>query len=115
MAARNPARFLAPLALVAFAFALVVVVQSSVRDAGDAGGTGATTTEQQTATPDTGSTEQPASGNDSKGPRFYRVKPGDTPSAIAQATGVPLSQIQELNPDLDPQTLAPGQRIKLRK
>jgi LysM repeat protein len=112
MAARNPARFLAPLALVAFAFALVVVVQSSV---GGAGGTGTTKTEQQPSSTDTGSDEQPASGDDSKGPRFYRVKPGDTPSAIAQKTGVPLSQIQELNPDLDPQTLAPGQRLKLRK
>jgi LysM repeat protein len=112
MAARNPARFLAPLALVAFAFALVVVVQSS---AGGGGSGGTTSTEQQPTSPGTGSGDEPAPADDSKGPRFYRVKPGDTPSAIAQKTGVPLSQIQELNPDLDPQTLAPGQRIKLRK
>ena len=40
---------------------------------------------------------------------------GDTPSSIAEKTGVPLEQILRLNPDLDPQTLAPGQRIKLRE
>jgi len=28
---------------------------------------------------------------------------------------VPLEQILRLNPDLDPQTLAPGQRITLRE
>jgi LysM repeat protein len=50
-----------------------------------------------------------------KGPRRYRVKNGDTPSSIAEKTGVPLEEILRLNPDLDPQTLAPGQRIKLRQ
>ena len=42
------------------------------------------------------------------------VKAGDTPSGIAEKPDVPLEQILELNPDLDPQTLAPGTRIKLR-
>ena len=46
--------------------------------------------------------------------RTYRVKPGDTPSSIAEKTNVPLSQIQELNPNLDDQTLSVGQKIKLR-
>ena len=46
--------------------------------------------------------------------RTYTVKPGDTPSSIAEKTNVPLSQIQELNPDLDDQTLSVGQKLKLR-
>ena len=33
---------------------------------------------------------------------------GDTPSSIAEKTGVPLEDILRLNPDLDPQTLQPG-------
>ena len=45
--------------------------------------------------------------------RVYVVKAGDTPSGIAEKTGVTLEQLEEANPDLDPQLLAPGQRIKL--
>ena len=47
--------------------------------------------------------------------RTYTVKPGDTPSSIAEKTNVPLSQIQDLNPNLDDQTLSVGQKIKLRR
>jgi LysM repeat protein len=46
---------------------------------------------------------------------MYTVKPGDTPSGIAEKTGVPLEDILALNPTLDPQTLAPGTKIRLRK
>jgi LysM repeat protein len=111
MAARSPARFLAPLALVAFVCALFLVVQASSDQTGSGGQT--KSGEQQPTAPSSGS-DEPASG-DTKGPRFYRVKAGDTPSAIAERTGVSLSQILELNPDLDPQSLSPGQRIKLRR
>jgi LysM repeat protein len=109
MTGRSPARFLAPLALVAFVVALFVVVNSSM-DSSDPG----TGTRNQ-------SSGQPASsptGNgkkEKKGPRRYRVRSGDTPSSIAEKTGVPLEEILRLNPDLDPQTLSPGQRIKLRQ
>ena len=41
------------------------------------------------------------------------VKPGDTPSGIAEKTGVSLEQLEKANPDLDPQLLAPGQRIRI--
>ena len=50
-----------------------------------------------------------------KGRRRYTIKPGDTPSSIAEKTGVPLADILRLNPDLDPQALSPGQKIKLRQ
>ena len=42
------------------------------------------------------------------------VKTGDTPSGIAEKTDVPLTTILQLNPDLDPQVLTPGQELKLR-
>ena len=45
--------------------------------------------------------------------KVYVVKPGDTPSGIAEKTGVSLEQLEEANPDLDPQLLAPGQRIRI--
>jgi LysM repeat protein len=43
------------------------------------------------------------------------VKTGDTLGSIAERTGVDVETLQELNPDLDPQALVSGQRIKLRE
>jgi LysM repeat protein len=105
MAHRSPARFLAPLALLAFVFALFMVVQSSQTDSDETGTSNRATDSRPTATP----TPQ------RKGPRRYRVKVGDTPSSIAEKTGVPLEDILRLNPDLDPQTIQVGQRIRLRQ
>jgi LysM repeat protein len=106
MARRSPARFLAPLALVAVCIALYMVVTSTQTssDGSRSSPNGATDT-RPTATP------EPRR----RGPRRYRVKEGDTPSSIAEKTGVALEDILRLNPDLDPQTLRPGQRIRLRQ
>lgn len=46
--------------------------------------------------------------------KTYEVKEGDSLTAIASQTGVPVDQLQKLNPDLDPQALTIGQKIKLR-
>ena len=107
MAGRSPARFLAPLALVVFALALVIVVSSTTKD--DAGDTGA----QGTAAP-AEATPPPKAGKKKRQRKSYTIKAGDTPSGIAVKVDVPLDQILELNPDLDPQTLTPGTKIKLR-
>ena len=107
MAGRSPARFLAPIALVAFALALFVVVSNTANGGG--GKTGA----QRTAEPAT-ATPKPKAGKKKRVRRTYTVKSGDTPSGIAVKVGVPLDTILELNPDLDPQTLTPGTKIKLR-
>ena len=45
----------------------------------------------------------------------YTVKTGDTLAGIAEKTGVPVEKIQEINPELDPQALVSGQKIKLRE
>jgi hypothetical protein len=49
------------------------------------------------------------------GPRFYLVKPGESLSTISQKTGVPLATIEQLNPLVDPNTLAAGRRLRLRR
>jgi LysM repeat protein len=104
MAHRSPARFLAPLALVAFSVALFMIVQSSQTNSdGESPNRATDSRPTATATPER------------RGPRRYRVKEGDTPSSIAEKTGVPLEDILRLNPDLDPQTIQPGQRIRLRQ
>lgn len=47
-------------------------------------------------------------------PKRYEVKAGDTLSSISEKTGVPMSTIEELNPEIDPQALIEGQELKLR-
>ena len=91
MAGRNPARFLAPLALLAVAFALFSIL-------GGGGGEEPATNTQPRAT----ATATPKKGTKRKR-KVYVVKPGDTPSGIAEKTGVSLEQLEEANPDLDPQ------------
>jgi LysM repeat protein len=103
MAGRSPARFLAPLALVAFAFALF-----SILGGGGGGDEEPATTNQPRPT----ATATPKKETKRKR-KVYVVKPGDTPSGIAEKTGVSLEQLEEANPDLDPQLLAPGQRIRI--
>jgi LysM repeat protein len=106
MARRSPARLLAPLALVGFVIALLVVVNG----AGDGSSrtSGSKPAASATATP---TRKQKARKRRTR----YVVKAGDTPSGIAEKTGVPLSQIIQLNPKLDDQTLTVGDKIKLRR
>ncbi|HET9739740.1 MAG TPA: LysM domain-containing protein [Solirubrobacteraceae bacterium] len=108
MAGRSPARFLAPLALVAFTIALFLIVTGS-NDTETESGPNRTSETRPAASPKGKGT------NGRPGRRRYTVKPGDTPSSIAEKTGVPLADILRLNPDLDPQALSPGQRLKLRQ
>ncbi len=63
-----------------------------------------------TATP---TATKEASKSKSKKRKSYTVKAGDTPSGIAENADISLETLYELNPDLDPQTLSPGQRIRL--
>jgi LysM repeat protein len=49
-----------------------------------------------------------------KTPKVYVVEDGDTLTAIARETGVPVAKIQRLNPDVDPQILISGEELKLR-
>jgi LysM repeat protein len=108
-AAHNPARLLAPVALAVFAVAFFWVILTS--NAGDDGSSnGSAATEQTTGGSSTATPRR-------RGPqrRSYTVKTGDTLGAIAEKTGVPVETLQELNPELDPQALVSGQKIKLRE
>ena len=48
-------------------------------------------------------------------PATYTVKTGDNLGSIAEKTKVPIETLQELNPELDPQALVTGQKIKLKE
>jgi len=108
---RSPVRLLAPIALVACAFALiVVVVSSSVTGGGD----GATESASDAPPPSSETTEQQTTAP-KKEKRSYKVELGDSLGSISEKTGVEVETIQLLNPELDPQSLTVGQKIKLRE
>ena len=106
---RSLARLLAPLALLLCAAALAGVVLSSNIADGDNGSESATDA-QETATNGETTTERQRPRR-----RRYTVKLNDSLGSIAEKTGVPVERLEELNPQLDPQALVVGQRIKLRE
>lgn len=103
MADRNSARLAAPLALLAAAVAVVVVVQASRPDAPDGTPSSATRT----------TVTQPTRRARRSAPRVYVVKAGDTLSVIADKAGLSLDELLRLNPDVDPNALQTGERLKL--
>jgi LysM repeat protein len=101
------ARFLALVALIAAVVAIVVVINNThLHNHSDKGDSTTTSHEKQHK-------KQP------KKPRTkaktYEVQSGDTLTSIAQKTGVPVAEIQALNPEVDPQTLIAGEVLKLQK
>ncbi len=115
---RSPARVLAPIALIGFGLAVLIIVAS-----GGGGGDGASDGEaEQQERRDLAVQEKRAKrkrerarGEDRLPQTVYVVKTGDTLGSIAEKTGVPVEKLQELNPELDPQALVSGQKIKLRE
>jgi LysM repeat protein len=115
---RTPLRFLAPVALIAFGIAFVQIVKSYSKDEGPT----APSASQQAKDRDLGTSGAAGSQTpttkkkkDKLPKRFYTVKSGDTLGSIAEKTGINVETLTELNPNLDPQSLSTGQKIKLRE
>ena len=106
---RTSARLLAPLALVACALAVLFVLAGSLLggDSSDDPAPAPETTEQTEASTQT--TPEPRT------PASYTVQENDTLGAIAEKTGVTVETIELLNPEVDPQALIAGQKLKLRE
>jgi LysM repeat protein len=117
---RTSARVLAPLALVAFGLALLLIVASA--GGGDDEPSNSSATQQEQRDLELARekrrrerTTERSEGQGKPPQDTYVVKTGDTLGAIAEKTGVPVEKLQELNPELDPQALVSGQKIKLRE
>jgi LysM repeat protein len=114
---RSPARFLGPLALIAVIVALLAIISGN----GNSGGGNSSNDASITAPAATTTKKKSSSKSKHKtatvkqtGPRTYTVQVGDTLGGIAAKTGVSLSKLQELNPNVDPHTMNAGQQIRLR-
>jgi LysM repeat protein len=118
-ARRSPARFLAPLALIAVVVTFVSIVDGSGRNGGSASpnpsaSTTDTTKTSKAAGSKTGTAKTTTTKAVSGSNASYTVQVGDTLGGIADKTGVPLDRIQTLNPNVDPHAMTAGQKIKLK-
>jgi LysM repeat protein len=95
-------RVFAVLALIA-ALALVIVIVATSGGGSSGGDDGKTKT-----------TKISKEGQRAVRRGVWIVHSGDTLGSISLKTGIAVTTLQALNPDLDPQTLLEGQRIALR-
>ena len=98
------ARLAAPLAFFAAATVLILLVQSGL----SADSETATTPTNPPPAATTGETTTPAGAR-----RRYKVQKGDTLESIAAKFNTTVEAIIDLNPDIDPLALRPGQRIRV--
>lgn len=103
---RNPARYLAPLAIAAVAAATYAIVHDALKHKDAA--SSISIVSSTTKTPATTTHKVTKS-------RFYVVQPNDTLSRIAAKTGVSLAAIESLNPSVNPNALRLHQRLRLRR
>lgn len=101
---RNPARWLAPLALVATATVTYAVVHSGLSAAS-----------RHTSTTRTQVVHGTIQRSHTSKTKFYAVHPGDTLASISHKTGVSLATLHRLNPSLNPNSLQTSQRVRLRR
>jgi hypothetical protein len=104
---RSPARLLAPVALLLVAGAVGYVITTST----DADDNGRDDTSERVGE------QRPRQDGQPRRPQraFYRIELNDTLGLIAEKTDVPVERLEALNPELDPQNLVVGQRIRLRE
>ena len=95
------ARILAALALAAAVLIVVAIVASAI--GGDSG------SEHKRSSHPAKKAEKHRSRA-----KTYTVQSGDTLTAIAHRTGVPVAELLALNPEVDPQILIAGETLKLR-
>ena len=97
------ARTLAVIALVG-SFIVLIVVVSAALEGGGSGSSGRSQARERHHREEVRR----------KTPATYVIQDGDTLTAIAHSTGVPVARIERLNPEVDPQILIAGEKLKLK-
>jgi LysM repeat protein len=102
----KPNQVLRVFAVLALTAALILVVAIVATSGGGSGGG------------DNGSAQTKSKGPSKRGRQaesrgVWIVRSGDTLGKISEETGIDIDTLTQLNPDIDPQTLLEGQRIKL--
>jgi LysM repeat protein len=98
---RKSVRFVAPVALVVLVVGVILIVRHNA-----------------TTHPSPKSTvhrRTPRAKGKYASQKFYVVQPGDILSSIAQKTGIPITTLETLNPDVVPNSVKIGQKIVLHR
>lgn len=106
------ARFLALAALIAAVIAVIVVASNTDLHSHSKGGNG---NGNGNGAKQARAHKQRAKKRPRTKAKTYEVQSGDTLISIAQKTGLTVSELQALNPEVDPQTLIAGEVLKLQK
>ena len=101
------ARVIAPVALVAMAIVVIVVISGSVGDDGEEG------RRDRPERTEAGCQPTPE-GELARSDGYYVLQPADDLTSIADITCISVEQLQQLNPNLDPQLLPQGGCVDLR-
>jgi LysM repeat protein len=101
MLARNPARYLAPIALVAAIAGTYMIVHKGLSQH---------PTRHTHAVVHLTRTQRRY-----EKAKFYVVQAGDSLSRISTQTGIDVPTLEALNPNLDPNALQTSQRLRLRR
>jgi LysM repeat protein len=107
MVARNRARYLAPIALVATIAATYLVVHAALNVGASTTTTTATTSRSHRAR-HTNTAPKVTTAS------VYIVKSGDTLGGISVKTHIPVPKLESLNSGVNPNALQTGQRLRLR-
>jgi LysM repeat protein len=99
------ARVVAPLAFFAAATILIILIQTGLSS-------GPETTTSSVPTTSAPTTSAPTTTGKKK-KRFYRVHGGDTLESIAAKFDTTVDDLLQLNPNVDPLALSPGQKIRV--
>jgi LysM repeat protein len=110
-------RYAAPAAFLLAATVAVLLIRSGL----EAGGTSSTQAVQVPTTPikrvattTTEKTRTTTAKTTTSSSRFWTVKAGDTFGVISSKSGVPVAELQRLNPKVSSTSLFIGERIRLR-
>jgi LysM repeat protein len=99
-------RLLAPIAIIAVAVSVYLVVHGTIDNHH---------TVTQTRNGLNATKPRHTRHKHARKPMYYVVKPGDTLSAIATRAGVSLTVLEQLNPNISPNALQTGERLRLRR
>lgn len=102
--------------LLAFGLCLIAVFGVLSSSGDDGGSAGQQDAKQQSEQKGSGDSSGNDDANDAAKPlkATYRVRAGDSFASIAEEYDVSVEELQQLNPDIDPRALQPGQKLKLK-
>ena len=108
MNGRVLARYVAPAAFLLAVTGVVLLVRSSL------GSDASTTTRTTTTVARAKKPKSPAQPRVRTPAQYYVIRSGDTLESIAQRYGTDVDTLLRLNPGVEPTTLRPGERIRIK-